>query len=68
MQKMNKDNNLITNISNDEAKVILAMRRYGPFATFRVEKRPTKENPNGELLKVTTEIRQVMRSIQFDYP
>ena len=57
---------LIDNLGQDEAKVVLAMRRYGPFASFKIEKRPTREKPEGELLKVTTEIRQTMRSVEYE--
>ncbi len=51
-------------LTEDEFKVVLSMRKFGPFASFKIEKRPTKQQPEGELVKVVAEIRQLMRSIQ----
>lgn len=50
-------------INEDEVRIILEMRKFGPFASFRIEKRPTKNIPTGELVKITTEIRKIMRTV-----
>ena len=39
-------------LTKDEMFVIEEMRKIGPFAMFFIEKRPTKENANGALIKV----------------
>ena len=49
-------------VYKDEVGVILAMRKYGPVVSFKIEKSPTKENPKGELIKVEIGIRHTIRN------
>ena len=42
-------------LRKDEEKLILLIRHSKKYATFRVEKRPTKEYPDGELQRVVVE-------------
>lgn len=46
----------MTQLNKDEQFVIEEMRKYkGDYATFRVEKRPTKEHPDGVLVRIVAE-------------
>lgn len=46
----------ILELSKDEAFVIAQMRNVKGFVAFKIEKRPTKEQPDGELVRIVTEI------------
>lgn len=43
------------NLTIDEKLVIETMRKFSPYANFKVEKRPSRENPNGELMRISVE-------------
>ena len=45
-------------LAYDEWQVILKMRKLGPFANFRIEKRPTKDTPDGRLVTITSELKE----------
>lgn len=42
-----------------EKFVVEEMRKYGPYANFTVEKRPTQELQEGELVAVTAQVRRL---------
>lgn len=42
-------------LRKDEIAVINSMRRNSGYVDFTVEKRPTRENPDGELVRVVIE-------------
>lgn len=45
-------------LTHDEWEVVQRMRKLGPFANFHIEKRPTKDCPDGRLVTLTSELRQ----------
>ena len=45
----------LQDLREDERKLIALIRGSHRFCTIKVEKRPTPQYPNGELIRVTTE-------------
>lgn len=44
-------------LTPNEILIIQEMRKYGPYAQFMVEKKPTSEKPNGELVRIESTIK-----------
>ena len=42
-------------LSSDERFVVERMRHVEGYATFRIEKKPTKRNERGELVRIVVE-------------
>ena len=59
-----ENNPELINLSKDEVKVLLTMRKFGPYASFKVEKRPTRDKPLGELLHIVTENKTIVKNYQ----
>ena len=47
----------------DELAIIETMRKHGPYASFTVEKKPSKENPDGELVRIVIETSKIVSNI-----
>lgn len=50
-------------LKKDEIAVIKAMRRNGGHVKFTVEKRPTNENPDGELVRIVIERSELVGNL-----
>lgn len=45
-------------LTHDEWTVVEKMRHLGPFASFTIEKRPTKDTPSGRLVSIASELKE----------
>jgi hypothetical protein len=58
---------MIEGLRKDEEKLIMLMRRSQKYCTFRVEKRPSKEFPDGELQRVIVEDSVLLGDIALNH-
>lgn len=47
-------------LDSDEEFVIKAMRNVKGYASFKIEKRPSKERPDGEFIRIVCETSQLV--------
>lgn len=50
--------------TEDEMEVLVKMRKYGPYATFHIEKKPQKGRPDGMLIRIVCEESQLLSAVE----
>jgi hypothetical protein len=50
-------------VTKDELTLLNLMRKHGPYATFTVEKRPTAEQPDGQLSRFVVETSTLLKDL-----